>query len=205
MMIPNRLPRIVGTAAILISLFAGAAIAADAPVRIRGQIAAVDAAGITVTSREGETVKLAMKADQAVGAVKNLKLADIRKGSYIGTATKAGPNGTLEAVEVLVFPEAARGTGEGHYAWDLLPGAMMTNANVEASLDSVNGRTLKLAYKGGVKDVTVPASTPVVTFAPATRADLIVGKKVFVVANDSAAGLAVSRIVVEKDGVAPPM
>ncbi|MDB5959315.1 MAG: hypothetical protein JWP59_609 [Massilia sp.] len=181
------------------------AIAADAPVRIRGQIAAVDAASITVKSREGETVKLAMKPDQAISAVKNLQLADIQKGGYIGTATRPGPNGTLEAVEVLVFPESARGTGEGHYAWDLLPGSMMTNANVEASLDSVNGRTLKLAYKGGVKEVVVPAGTPVVTFAPASRADLIVGKKVFVVATDGAAGMSAGRIVVEKDGVAPPM
>lgn len=183
----------------------GFAAAADAPVRIRGQIAAVDATSITVKSREGESVKLAMKPDQAVGAVKNMKLSDIGKNSYIGTATKPGPNGELVAVEVLVFPESARGTGEGHYAWDLLPGSMMTNANVEASLDSVKGRTLKLAYKDGVKEVLVPAGTPVVTFAPATRADLIVGKKVFVVASQVGDTMHAGRIVVEKDGVAPPM
>lgn len=183
----------------------GFAAAADAPVRIRGQIAAVDATSITVKSREGESVKLTMKPDQAVGAVKNMKLSDIGKNSYIGTATKPGPNGELVAVEVLVFPESARGTGEGHYAWDLLPGSMMTNANVEASLDSVKGRTLKLAYKDGVKEVLVPAGTPVVTFAPATRADLIVGKKVFVVASQVGDTMHAGRIVVEKDGVAPPM
>ncbi|MFL6708472.1 MAG: hypothetical protein ACJ8HI_09720 [Massilia sp.] len=179
--------------------------AAEAPVRIRGQIAAIDASTITVQSREGELVKLAMKADQPVSAVKNLKLSDIQKGGYIGTATKAGPNGTMEAVEVLVFPESARGSGEGHYSWDLLPGSMMTNANVETSLDSVNGRTLKLAYKGGTKEVVVPAGTPVVTFAPATRADLIVGKKVFVIATQDGAVMNAGRIVVEKDGVVPPM
>ncbi|WP_426113440.1 hypothetical protein [Massilia sp. PWRC2] len=192
-------------AALLLGAVVISSNAADAPVRIRGQIAAVDAASITVTSREGETVKLALAADQAISAVKNLQLADIKKDSYIGTATKTGPNGTLQAVEVLVFPETARGTGEGHYAWDLLPGSMMTNANVEASLDSVNGRTLKLAYKGGVKEVTVPAGTPVVTMAAASRADLIVGKKVFVIATDGASGMKAGRIVVEKDGVVPPM
>lgn len=192
-------------AALLLGAVVISSNAADAPVRIRGQIAAVDATSITVKSREGETVKLAVAADHAISAVKNLQLADIKKDSYIGTATKAGPNGTLQAVEVLVFPEAARGTGEGHYAWDLLPGSMMTNANVEASLDSVNGRTLKLAYKGGVKEVTVPAGTPVVTMAPASRTDLIVGKKVFVIATDSASGMKAGRIVVEKDGVVPPM
>lgn len=192
-------------AALLLGAVVISSNAADAPVRIRGQIAAVDATSITVKSREGETVKLALAADHAISAVKNLQLADIKKDSYIGTATKAGPNGILQAVEVLVFPEAARGTGEGHYAWDLLPGSMMTNANVEASLDSVNGRTLKLAYKGGVKEVTVPAGTPVVTMAPASRTDLIVGKKVFVIATDSASGMKAGRVVVEKDGVVPPM
>ncbi len=190
---------------LLAAAIATSSIAADAPVRIRGEISAVDATSITVKSREGETVKLAMKPDQAVGAVKNLKLADIGKNTYVGAATKPGPNGELVAVEVLVFPEAARGTGEGHYAWDLLPGSMMTNANVEASLDSVRGRTLKLAYKDGVKEVLVPAGTPVVTFAPASRADLIVGKKVFVSATQSGDAMNAGRIVVEKDGVAPPM
>lgn len=189
----------------LLAVVATASFAAEAPVRIRGQIAAVDATSITVKSREGESVKLAMKPNQTVGAVKNMKLSDIGKNSYIGTATKPGPNGELVAVEVLVFPESARGTGEGHYAWDLLPGSMMTNANVEASLDSVKGRTLKLAYKDGVKEVLVPAGTPVVTFAPASRADLIVGKKVFVVANQVGESMNAGRIVVEKDGVAPPM
>lgn len=192
-------------AALVLSALSAGAFAADTPVRIRGQITAVDATSLSVLSREGETVKLAIKPDQAVGSVKNLKLSDIQKGGYIGTATRPGPNGTLEAVEVLVFPESARGSGEGHYAWDLLPGSLMTNANVEASLDSVNGRTLKLAYKGGMKEVNVPAGTPVVTFAPASRADLIVGKKVFVTATDSPAGMQAGRIVVEKDGVAPPM
>lgn len=197
--------RIYASALLALTAATSAAFAADAPIRIRGQITAVDASTLTVQSREGESVKLAIKPDQAVSAVKNLKLADIQKGGYIGTATKTGANGSLEAVEVLVFPESARGSGEGHYAWDLLPGSMMTNANVEASLDSVNGRTLKLAYKGGMKEVVVPAGTPVVTFAPASRADLLVGKKVFVVANEGPAGLNAGRIVVEKDGVVPPM
>lgn len=189
------------------ALFGSAAVQArdNAPVRIRGEIIAVDAATLTVRHTSGETVRIALAPDQAVGAVKNVKLADIKKGEFIGTATKLGPDGNQVAVEVLVFPESARGTGEGHYAWDLLPGSMMTNANVDTVASSVHGRTLHLTYKGGSKDVVVPENTPVVTFAPATRADLVAGKKVFVVAKETAPGLVASRIVVEKDGVAPPM
>ena len=176
-----------------------------APTRIRGDIVAVDATTLTVQRFGGDTVKIAIAPEQAVGALKSIKLADIEKGSFIGTASRTGQDGKRVAVEVLVFPEAARGTGEGHYAWDLMPGAMMTNANVETVMQSVNGRTLHLSYKGGTQEVEVPENTPVVTFAPATRADLIVGKKVFVVANGAPGALTAARILVEKDGVVPPM
>jgi hypothetical protein len=201
--IPNTL-RMLVAATLVCSAAAHAA--TPTPTRIRGDIVSVDATSLTVHRRSGDTVKIAITPDQAVSAVKNLKLADIAKGAFIGTATKpAPPGGKLVAMEVVVFPEAARGTGEGHYAWDLLPGSSMTNANVDTVMTGVNGRTLQLSYKGGSKEVQVPENTPVVTFAPATRADLIAGKKVFVVANGPTTNLTAARIVVEKDGVAPPM
>jgi hypothetical protein len=178
---------------------------APATTRIRGEIVAVDATTLTVHRRSGDTVQIAIKPDQAVGALKNIKLADIKPGSFIGTATKPEPDGKAVAVEVLVFPESARGTGEGHYAWDLLPGSMMTNANVDTVTQDVNGRKLKLSYKDGSNEVMVPDNVPVVTPVPATRADLVPGKKVFVVATGDAAKLSAVRIYVEKNGVAPPM
>jgi hypothetical protein len=197
--------RLIASAALLSSATAFAQ-DAPAPVRIRGDIVAVDASTLTVHRRgSGETVKIALKPDVTVGAVKNVRLADIGKGAFIGTATETGADGKLTALEVLVFPEAARGTGEGHYAWDLMPGSMMTNANVDTVASGVKGRVLTLSYKGGSKEVTVPETTPVVTFAPAMRADLIVGKKVFVIATGSSSNYLATRIVVEKDGVAPPM
>jgi hypothetical protein len=178
---------------------------APASVRIRGEIVAVDATALSVKRKAGDTVKIAVKADQPVSAVKKVALADIKPGSYVGTATKAGPGGKLVAIEVLIFPEAARGTAEGHSDWDLAPGSMMTNANVDTVVAGVNGRTLKLSYKGGSKEVTVPENAPVVTPAPASRADLVPGKKVFVVAQGEPSSLSALRIYVEKDGVAPPM
>lgn len=197
--------RLIATAVCMTS---AAAFAQDAPAptRIRGDIVAVDATTLTVKRRgSGDMVKIALKSDVTVGAVKNVKLNDIAKGAFIGTATETGTDGKLTALEVLVFPEAARGTGEGHYAWDLMPGSMMTNANVDTVASGVKGRVLTLSYKGGSKEVMVPEATPVVTFAPAMRADLIVGKKVFVVATGSSASYTAARVVVEKDGVAPPM
>ncbi len=175
------------------------------PVRIRGEITAVDAMTLTVRRQGGETVQIALKPDQAVGSVKKLMLADITPGSFIGTATKTTPDDKLIAMEILVFPEAARGSGEGHYPWDLAPGSMMTNANVDAVVAGVEGRVLKLSYKGGSKDVIVPEDVVVVTPAPASRADLLVGKRVFMIATGVSPNLSAGRITVEKDGVAPPM
>jgi hypothetical protein len=165
--------------AVLIASSAAFAQEAPAPTRIRGEITAVDANTVTVKRRgSGDVLKIALKSDVNVGAVKNIQLADIKQGAFIGTATETGADGKLTALEVVVFPEAARGTGEGHYAWDLMPGSMMTNANVDTVASGVKGRVLTLSYKGGSKEVTVPDATPVVTFAPAMRADLIVGADV---------------------------
>jgi hypothetical protein len=187
------------------ALFATAVTAQQpAPVRIRGELVSVDATSMTVKRKAGGDVKIAIKPDQTVSAVKKIALADIKPGSFIGTATK-NSGGKLVAMEVLVFPESGRGTGEGHYEWDLAPGSMMTNANVDTVLSGVDGRTLKLSYKGGTKEVTVPADAPVVTPTTASRSDLVPGKKVFVVANGDPANLSAARIYVEKDGVAPPM
>jgi len=110
------------------------------------------------------------------------------------------------AIEVLVFPEAMRGAGEGHYAWDLEPGSMMTNGTVKGAVTAASGRELTVAYKESSKTITVPEGAPVVTFAPAERADLKPGAPVFFSATKNAEGaLTAGRITVGKDGVAPPM
>ncbi|SAK62290.1 hypothetical protein AWB80_02760 [Caballeronia pedi] len=175
------------------------------PARIRGDIVSLSGDTLTVHRRSGDTVKIAVKSDTPVTALKNIKLQDIKPGSFVGTAATTGTDGKLTATEVLVFPEAARGTGEGHYAWDLGPQSSMTNANVDQVVQGTSGRDLKLSYKGGANSVTVPENVPVVTFAPATHDDLKPGKKVFVVASPSGSDFAAQRIVVEKDGVVPPM
>jgi glucose dehydrogenase len=188
---------------------AGVALAqtpAAKPARIRGEIVSLSGDVLTVHRRSGDTVTIDLKSDTPVTAVKNIALSDIKQGSFIGTAATTGTDGKMTATEVLVFPEAARGSGEGHYAWDLAPNSTMTNANVDQVVTGTSGRDLKLSYKGGSNTVTVPEGVPVVTFAPATRTDLVAGKKVFVVASPvKETEFAASRVVVEKDGVAPPM
>jgi hypothetical protein len=189
--------------------FAGVALAqtpAAKPSRIRGDIVSLDGDVLKVHRRSGDTVSIELKPTIAVSAVKTMQLSDIKPGSFVGTAATTGTDGKLTATEVVVFPESARGTGEGHYAWDLGPNSTMTNANVDTAVQGTSGRNLKLSYKGGSNEVTVPPNVPIVTFTPAARTDLTAGKKVFVVATAASQGAFVAqRVVVEKDGVAPPM
>jgi hypothetical protein len=180
------------------------------PTRIRGTI---EAAGLTnnpqsisVLTRDGSHQTLGLTDATRYSAVKAMKLSDIKQGSFIGSAGKPGPNGQIEALEVVVFPEEARGTGEGHYDWDLLPGSSMTNATVSAVVSGKSGRDLDLTYKGGSAKLKVPENVPVVTFVPASAKDLKAGLAVFVLATPAADGkLTAARIMLEKDGVKPPM
>jgi hypothetical protein len=193
-------------AGLLAGLMVTAARADTPPSHIRGTIDSVSAQTLTVTTREGPKVSIALPDKFGLASLKKIDMADIKPGSFIGTAAKPNDDGTLQAMEVLVFPEAGRGTGEGHYDWDLAPGTSMTNANVDAAVQGNSGRELTLSYKGGSVKVTVPPGTPVVTPAPAERADLKPGAKVFVVAlhNDDGS-LKAAFVAVGKDGVAPPM
>jgi hypothetical protein len=176
------------------------------PERIRGEIVSLSGDTLQVHRRSGETVTIDVDQKAGVNAVKAIQLSDIKPGSYVGAAAVPGPDGKLTAKEVLVFPEAARGSGEGHYAWDLGANSTMTNANVDTVVQSTSGRDLKLSYKGGSNTINVPANAPVVTIIPATRAELTAGRKIFVVATPEKNGSYAGHvIVVEKDGVAPPM
>jgi hypothetical protein len=122
-----------------------------------------------------------------------------------------GNDANRTALEVLVFPEAARGSNEGHYPWDLQPESMMTNATVSTVAASSDGQTLKLDFKDkagvvGTQTIKVKPGTPVVTFLPGTQADAKVGAKVFVGASKAADGtLSAGRLNVGKDGLTPPM
>jgi hypothetical protein len=188
-------------------LYATAALAQNAPpTRIRGTIASLDGQTLTVDTREGSKVDVLLNDPLTVSTVRNVDLGDIKSGTYVGIATRTGANGEQQAIEVLVLPEAMRGAGEGHYPWDLEPGSMMTNGTVTGDVQATSGRELSLSYKGESAKIVVPPNTAIVTFAPADRADLKPGARLFCIATKNAEGkLAVSRVTVGKDGVVPPM
>ncbi len=176
-------------------------------VRVRGTIDRVEGPLYIVKSRDGSELKVSLAENGGVTALVKKSLADIKKGSFVGVASMPQADGSQRALEILIFPEAMRGVGEGHYAWDLQPKSMMTNGNVDQTVTEVNGQTLTLKYKDGEKKVTVSPDTPIVTFAPGDKADLKPGAKIFILAAKKQAdgSLQTPRITYGKDGLAPPM
>src|ERR1700761_6627429 len=142
------------------------------PSRVRGTIEGVDGDVLSVKSRSGEDVKLHMTGDMKVVGIVKISLSDVKVGSFVGATTVPGADGSQKAVEVHVFPEDMRGTGEGSRPYDLRPNSTMTNATVAESVAGNDGRTLTIKYKDGEKKIVVAPDTPVVTYAPAGKSEL---------------------------------
>src|SRR5689334_15429187 len=179
---------------------------APTPTRVRGTIESVDGDLVAVKSRSGEDVKLHMTGDIRLVGITRISLADIKVGSFIGTTTVPGADGIPTAVEVHVFPEAMRGTGEGSRPYDLKPNSTMTNATVAESVAGNDGHTLLIKYKDGEKKVVVSPDTPVVTYVAADKADLKTGAKLIAFVKQLPDGsFETNRISVGRDGLTPPM
>lgn len=196
-----------GVAALVAFVAAGVALAQTAvPTRLRGSISAIDGKTATIATREGASVTVNLADNWVAVLVVPTALSEVKANSFVGIASLKGPDGVQNALEVLVFPEAARGSNEGHYPWDLQPESMMTNATVATVAAAGDGQTLTLKYKDGTQDIRVKPGIPIVTFAPGDRTDAKVGAKVFLVPAKGADGtLTATRILVGKDGLTPPM
>ncbi|WP_247750297.1 hypothetical protein [Rhizobium sp. 16-449-1b] len=138
-------------------------------VRIRGYIISFNGANLKVKSREGEDIDVALADGWNVAAVAKASVTDIKPGDFVGIASLPKKEGGDGALEVLIFPPAMKGTGEGSYGWDLKPNSSMTNATVADAVKGVDGRTVTVSYQGKEKKISVPDGTPVVTIAPATK------------------------------------
>jgi len=179
------------------------------PLTIRGRIAAVEKGALKVTTSAGD-VLVKFADDVRVGAVEAAKLSDIGAGNYVGTTAVKQPDGTLKALEVHIFPESSRGTGEGHRPWDLQPGSTMTNANVDKieafAAEKVQGQLLTLKYKDGEQKIFVPPGTPIVKNVAGDRSLLQPGTGVYIAAvRGEDATITATRITAGIGGIMPPM
>jgi hypothetical protein len=176
------------------------------PVRVRGAIDTLNGQTLTMKSRDGAEVNIKLADATPVRAVVKASLADVKQGGFVGITAMPQPDGTQKAVEIHIFPEAQRGTGEGHRPWDLAPNSTMTNGAVDSEVAVSDGQKLVLKYKDGEKTFVVTPDTAIVAFAPATMADVKPGVKAFVTAAKQPDGtLTASNITVGRDGITPPM
>lgn len=207
-MLRLRVRRLLGTIGLAVFIAVPVASAQDAPpVRVRGTIERVDGQNLVVKSRDGAEVTVVLAENARIVGIVKASLADIMPGSFVGITGMPQPDGSQRAVEVHVFPEAMRGTGEGHYAWDLQPQSTMTNGNVEQTVVGVDGQTLTLSYKGGEKKIVVSPETPIVSYVPADKGELKPGLKIFIGAakKQPDGTLLAPRVNFGKDGLTPPM
>ena len=178
---------------------------AERPITIRGTIAGLEGATLRVTTVSGvETITL--DAPLMITGATGATLADIGLGTFLGTAARAQPDGTFRALEVHIFDESMRGSGEGHHPMDA-PGTTMTNAAVDVVVQQADGPLLTLKHKDGVTRVVVPPDTPIVRFVPGGPHLLVPGASVAVFralrAPDGT--LHASRLTVGVDGTRLPM
>ncbi len=199
--------RLLVVAALVIASSLGAtAQQSPTPSRVRGTIEGIDGVVIQVKARSGEDVKLRMAGDIKVLGIIKVPLSEIKVGSFVGATTVPGPDGANRAIEVHVFPEEMRGTGEGSRPYDLRPNSTMTNATVATTVASNDGHTLMIKYKDGEKKVEVSPDTPVVTYVPGDASDLRAGAKIIAFVKQLPDGsFETNRISVGRDGLTPPM
>ena len=201
-------------AACVIALVSATVCAQDKPMRVRGTIDQIEGSMMIVKSREGDTLRIKLAGNGSVVALEKASLADIKPNSYVGSTAMPQPDGTWKAVEVHIFPEAMRGTGEGDRPYDYRPQSTMTNGTVNnvgkstvgGTVSSEEGSTLTLSYKDGSKKIDVTPETVIVSYLPGSRDELKPGARIYIPAATRQADgtLMTARINVGR-GIAPPM
>jgi len=173
-------------------------------VRIRGPIVAVDGAVLTVNAGEAGNVKVKLRDNVKVFGVVKAALSDIKAGDFIGVGATPQADGSQRAIQIMIFAEEQRGTGEGHRPWDR-PNTTMTNATVDTKVSSVDGQVLMVKYKDGEKKIIVGSDAVIRRYVVGSKDELKPGANINIVrAMKQADGsFEADRVNVGRDGIAP--
>jgi len=192
----------------LISAVAVTAVIAQQPqtTRLRGAIENIDGRIVSAKSAKGEPIKLNLGDKVLVVAVVKASMTDIKEGMYIGSGATPQPDGSQKALEVHIFAESMRGTGEGFRPWDGAPNSTMTNGTVDAMVAGVDGPVITLKYKDGEKKIAVTPNVPIVRYEVADVSAIKPGAPFSVTAAlpQPDGSFDVNRINVGRDGASPP-
>src|SRR6266704_819729 len=183
-----------------------ASCAAATPQTLRGTIGKADGNVLTLKSSDGAEVKLTLTENAMIVAVVQASMADIKEGTFLGSAAMPQPDGSQKALEVHIFPEQMRGTGEGHRPYAPVPNSTMTNGAASgATVAGVDGTAILVRYKDGEKKIVVPPGAPIVRYEIGGKGDLKAGARFTVIAatRKPDGTLEANRINVGRDGVVP--
>lgn len=177
------------------------------PERLRGTIEAVDGKVLVIKPRVGDSVKVRLTEKARIGALVRASLADVKAGTFVGITSMPDEEGRQRALEIHIFPESLRGTGEGQRPWDLGEKSKMTNGNIDHRVDAVAGQELTMSFKGGSSKIAVTPDTTIVAFARSEPGDLKPGNKViaFGLKRGEDGTLEAGAISIGRDGLTPPM
>jgi len=196
--------RALATAFIILGLTV-AAQAQSPTTRIRGEVEKAEGDTLVIKTVDGASAKVALAPGYSVGGVVKATTADIKKGGFIGVGARPQPDGSLLAVQVFIFPEAMRGTGEGHRPWGVLPDSTMTNATVAETVSRVDGANIVLTYPGGEQKVAITPDANIIMATPAQTSELVAGAQVAMSATKQADGsFSASRVTIAKPGAQLP-
>jgi hypothetical protein len=179
---------------------------ATTPMRVAGTVDKLDGNNLTVNMKDGQAVAVVLADNAAVFGVEKRTVADIKPGDFLASGGVKGTDGKIYAVEVRIFPETLRGTGEGQRPWDARPEGVMTNATVGTVSQSPQGGVIHVKYKDGESEFTIGPEVPVLAYVAGDRSLLKPGAAIVTVAQKKPDGtLTTGRVTAEKDGVKPPM
>ena len=190
----------------LLGLFLAAASFTATAQALRGTIEKVDGDVLSLRSSEGLETKLTLTEGAIIVAVVKASMADIKEGTFLGSAALPQPDGSQKALEVHIFPEQMRGTGEGHRPYSPVPNGTMTNGSTAGlTVAGVDGHSIVVKYQGGEKTIVVPPGVPILRYEVGGRNDLKPGARftVFTPVRKADGTIEASRINVGRDGVAP--
>lgn len=186
------------------TLAAPSAAYAQSGQRVAGAIIAVSDTALEIKPDSSETVKVTLAPGFTVARLDKATTADLKPGIFVGVGARPQPDGAQKAVQIVIFPESMRGTGEGHRAWGVMPEATMTNGAIADTVQAVDGPNFTLSYKGGTQKVVTPADASILALKLATPGDVKVGARGQVIAAKQPDGsLRATRITIWGDGVSP--
>src|SRR5262245_50089378 len=199
--------KLVMGASALALLLLGTVAMAQTPqtMRLRGVVEKVDGQAVMARSDKGEQLRLNLADKILVVEVVKSSMADIKQGSFIGSGAMPQPDGSQKAIEVHIFPESMRGTGEGFRTWDGAPISTMTNGTVGATVTGVEGPIILVKYKDGEKKIVVTPDVPIVRYEIGGMSAVKPGVAFTVIraTKKPDGSFDIDRINVGRDGAAP--